>query len=462
MFNYFAWIPNVRGRLSFSQIGTSTLPYSNENIVFPDKTHLVIQKRNLNDSSIPRAFRWLLHFISKIPPISLLFLLLQKTVIFRSLLNQSGDFVFCYVYKEEGNSVIGSVYLVPVESISSITNIGWSGAVPTLNFLKKMAKSASYKDNYSLLLKSALKANSLCHLDTITIERCGLASLSQPKLNYIKPANLKWSAMEGVKTFEDIEEECANQAYYFIKDICHQHQHHHAKTDTILLIQKIESTNNTEKNIEELAYKVINTLYRLILNNRRCLNQVSVSSNKGIMTYLKSFKKNFCEIRKINLNDDFSADGDEFLVESLDNAMNQKMTRKEIRFSLLSTPIVYSLSLFSVFVTMSSLLIVYTKAISPEAADFKNNIAPIEISPLFKGIAEILLGYPHLFFTGLISLIALLTILSRANDFLLSFPIVSDLYRNLYTLRKSYALFILYVLGAVFVYIGMSRMYNLF
>jgi len=188
---------------------------------------------------------------------------------------------------------------------------------------------------------------------------------------------------------------------------------------------------------------------------------MSVYSNKGILTYLKSFKKNFCKIRKIKLDNDFSDDGDKFLVESLDNAINQKVALKEIRFSFLSGPLVYSLSLFSVFVTMSSLLIVYTNSMSAEAKDFQSRMTGIEMSPHFKVIASILLEYPHVFFSGLVGFITVFTILLRSNDFLLGFPLVSDIFRNLYTLKKAHALSILYGLGGTFIYLGMNQMYNL-
>ena len=78
MQKYLAWIPNVRGRLSFSHIGTSNLPYDNKNYDFKTGLSVVTQERKLNDTSIPRFIRFLLNLLSIVPPFSFLIYLLKN------------------------------------------------------------------------------------------------------------------------------------------------------------------------------------------------------------------------------------------------------------------------------------------------------------------------------------------------------------------------------------------------
>jgi len=457
MQKYLAWIPNVRGRLSFSHIDTSNLPYDNKNYDFKTGLSVVTQERKLNDTSIPRFIRFLLNLLSIVPPFSFLIYLLKNFQSVDSLLNQTGDYVFCFIYRDEPESIKGSVYLIPKKRIEKQSDIGgWDSVAPTIDLLNRLNSDESNTVDYDRLLLSTLEKNSLCHFDNIEIERCGLTHIPEPNIKLLPRSEQKWSKIDGLNTFDMIQTELASQAYYFIKDITHQHQHHHAKTDTILLLHKVDERINRKKNLRHFSHNVINTLYSLILKNRRKLNKLSIHENKGILTYLKSFKQHFCKSHKVKIKDKYFDTGDQLLIDSLDSAINQQHAKKELRKSFISETSIVSLTIFGILLAMSSLLTVFSNAVQS-----KKWMEGIELSPSFGYIAKGLLEYPHIALTAVISSMLFIKILSKPSDFLLAFPITSDIYRNLYSLKKYLSVSILFCLSVYGLYYGINNMLQL-
>lgn len=457
MQKYLAWIPNVRGRLSFSHIGTSNLPYDNKNYDFKTGLSVVTQERKLNDTSIPRFIRHLLSLLSIIPPFSFLIYLIKNFQSIDSLLNQKGDYVFCFIYRDAPESIKGSIYLIPKNRIEKQNNIGgWDSVYPTIDLLNRLNSEENNTANYDHLLVSTLEKNSLCHFDGVEIERCGLTHIPEPIIKKLPRTEQKWSKIDGLNTFDMIQTELASQAYYFIKDITHQHQHHHAKTDTILLLHKVDDSISRKKNLQHFSHNVINTLYSLILKNRRNLNQLSIHSNKGILTYLKSFKQHFCKSHKVKIKNKYFETGDQYLIESLDSAVNQQQVKRELRKSFISESSIISLTIFGILLAMSSLLTVFSNVV--QRKEWMNSI---ELSPVFGSIAKGLLEYPHIALTAIVSAMLFIKILSKPNDFLLAFPITSDLYRNLYALKKHMSVSVLFCLSIYGVYFGINNMIQL-
>ena len=112
---FIGWIPNLRGRLSFDTIGSSTKPYPY--LKYKHFSHsLVLQEnRKLNDSAVPRSLRkWLFEF--KYSPLRF-FSKISKTI--EKLCYHSGDFRFSFYYsliEEEENkkdSLNGYVIIEP-------------------------------------------------------------------------------------------------------------------------------------------------------------------------------------------------------------------------------------------------------------------------------------------------------------------------------------------------------------
>jgi hypothetical protein len=347
--------------------------------------------------------------------------------------------------------------LLPKNRIENQNHIGgWGTVVPTVDLLNRLNSDENNTEDYDLFLASTLEKNSLCHFDNIEIERCGLTHITEPVIKFLSRSEQKWSKIDGLNTFDMIQTELASQAYYFIKDITHQHQHHHAKTDTILLLHEVDDTISRKKNLSHFSHNVINTLYSLILKNRRKLNKLSIHANIGILTYLKSFKQHFCKLHKVKIKDKYFDTGDQLLIDSLDSAVNQQYAKKELRKSFISESLIISLTIFGILLAMSSLLTVFSNAVKSQQW-----MGGIELSPLFGSVAKGLLEYPHIAFTTVVSSMLFIKILSKPSDFLLAFPLTSDLYRNLYALKKHMSVSILCCLSMYGIYYGINNMLQL-
>ncbi len=77
-----------------------------------------------------------------------------------------------------------------------------------------------------------------------------------------------------------------NQSYFFLRDICHKHQHHDAHSDTILVLQQ-----RTLGDLSGWRRNVIYSLHYNIISSKRFGDGPSLVRSLGILGYCESFKK---------------------------------------------------------------------------------------------------------------------------------------------------------------------------
>lgn len=86
------------------------------------------------------------------------------------------------------------------------------------------------------------------------------------------------------------------QIFFFLKDICHIHQHHHPKTDTVVDVHK---QNAGESEILWMSC-TLRALYRKVLDFKRKRDEDLNESSRGMLAYILAFE----EIAKNRLTDD--------------------------------------------------------------------------------------------------------------------------------------------------------------
>ena len=111
----------------------------------------------------------------------------------------------------------------------------------------------------------------------------------------------------------------ASQAYFFVRDICHVHQHHAPSTDTILDVTPVERECNAWK--RETLY----SFYRWVIQQKRARSVPAYLSAKGVLAYARAFEKTHC--------DPMPADVPEYLhnptVESIQAGLEQAQFRSQ-------------------------------------------------------------------------------------------------------------------------------------
>lgn len=86
----------------------------------------------------------------------------------------------------------------------------------------------------------------------------------------------------------DEAQDVASQIYFFVRDVCHVHQHHAPTSDTILDVVPIDEGDNHWK--RETLY----SLYRWVIQQKRSKNPVAYVDAKGVLAYASAFTQMHC------------------------------------------------------------------------------------------------------------------------------------------------------------------------
>lgn len=357
---YFGWIPNLRGRLSFSAIGTSTIPYPVES-KSRNEFRLIFQNRTLNDSAVPRFIRRIL-FEMKFSPFRILFLYMYKMMqmkndsVFARLLFNSGDFYFIYLEDKRNETtdvILGKIYVIsviPVKGCDSFESIK-----------EKIKDETSFEK-----LSNVLNSNSIISTE-FNLKRNGIACFTDVNLMHVKIEDLKWTSTE---KYSDFKHHAVSQLYYFLKDLCHQHQHHDSKADTLLPLVAIDPEIN--KNVMPvLADGVLKSLYRVVLKMRRTHSQSDYFCMLGLLAYISSFKR-IISLEKdcMAISEKYSSDGDKDFLESVSaKARSIESSDEYNRKMFFSMPSLGSLTVSTValiFAFTSLVVLIDTRLINSE------------------------------------------------------------------------------------------------
>ncbi|WP_256753317.1 hypothetical protein [Mesorhizobium sp. Mes31] len=268
--SYRGWVPTVNGRLSFKLIGESRYPSEADYANFSTVSHqyaLAVQTRNLSDVLFDR-------FLS-------------------ALLSVSGEFNFYLCGRSRRGPGSADAYLIGKLYVFRRFCEGSYAVSGGIKHLLTQMRNTTFLDQDDGAQSSYLSAHDLlasnCDISAdFVLRRNGMISISK----------LAWSDNEFARNsvdYEqdrhvDLEQSVADQLYFFVRDISHQHQHHGPDADTIITTHRSQADNL------QWCNGVIYSLYFHIINIKRRSDPIEHVRVLGILAYLQSFKK-VAEIR---------------------------------------------------------------------------------------------------------------------------------------------------------------------
>ncbi|MQU91739.1 hypothetical protein [Sinorhizobium meliloti] len=262
---YKGWVPTVNGRLSFKIIGETRYPTEPEYVNSADGSHLYVaalQSRQLSD-------------------------VLFEPVAGR-LLGYSGrfEFILCArsrkVRSSPDSKLIGRIFLFHRSTFANSKAKGiFRSRVKSMRALDPGALNPGLKEEY-LQLSQALRSRCDLYMDVV-VNRDGIVTLS----------HLKWGDQRLERNTEqhavaigfDLEHGIADQMYFFVRDLTHQHQHHGNDADTIITTQRQEKPDDMSWCLE-----IMYSLYFHIITVKRKENPSEHVRALGILAYLQSYK----------------------------------------------------------------------------------------------------------------------------------------------------------------------------
>lgn len=269
---YRGWIPTVTGRLSFSHFGNCGLPNTRDvNRADPRKRYLLVyQTRNTSDILLP--FRRHLG--------ELLFRL-------------RGELQFVCIAEtkditlDQQALLVGNIYIFDKRSIwpKHVRNqiIDARDHLQSYNYTADSSSIESHFAQYSDDLKRTCSAH--CFFQArFSLHRNGVVEFSVDTQMEVSPEAPRLPGSYAHR--KHVEHILAAQLFFFLKDIGHRHQHHDARTDTIVDLYNVSDEGN------DLSWRLgtLYSIYRRIISNKRARSVNAYFSSLGLLAYAKAFK----------------------------------------------------------------------------------------------------------------------------------------------------------------------------
>lgn len=273
MTKYIGWIPNVAGRLSFSHIGQTRHPSRCRTLNEDDGGQRLIickQHRVLSDALIrPRYFR----FVYGYDP-AWIFVLVASSV-------AEGE--------DKRAALVGKIYVFNrtrwkqsaggVRSGSEIVDELYSAAEVATD---RLSICPQFLNELKPVLCAELESRAV-YVASCEIRRNGECIVGEE----LRTDGVMF-ASSVVEEARPIDERATryfcNQAFFFAKDVTHEHRHHHPRADTITSAYAEDSQKSW---IRETQYSI----HRRVVSVRRSQRALSAYDAMGMMAYMKSFKQ---------------------------------------------------------------------------------------------------------------------------------------------------------------------------
>lgn len=248
---YIGWVPTITGRLSFSTIGLGSYPSacsrSGEGSEF-----VLMQRRDLLDVIVP---------FGNSTDVGKFF----RELIANKIFGVSGRFLFVMSAKVEasGEACEGQIHVFPeVKARQAKRELNFhfkSGNPPSEvnQCIDKNLSAACYRCNFRLERQGKLKL----------FYACGFPGSPDGELPML----------------------LANQAFYFVKDVAHVHQHHDPTHDAITEVTATSNDNPDRTWVSETMF----SLYRAIIRYKRFRSEKALFRAAGIIAYARSFEKSY-------------------------------------------------------------------------------------------------------------------------------------------------------------------------
>ncbi|MBY2969505.1 hypothetical protein [Rhizobium leguminosarum] len=262
---YKGWVPTVNGRLSFKLIGETRYPREPEYVNSSDESHLYVaarQSRQLSDVLFEPILGPLLGF--------------------------SGAFecVFCARARRAptvpDSKLVGKIFLFHRSTFrESRAKEIFSSSVRSMRALDPGAGNPGLRPQY-IALSRELAAR--CDLSVnVVLNRDGVVTLSHIEW---RNNSLRQNTIAFADEIEfDLEHGLADQMFFYLRDLTHQHQHHGNDADTITTTQRLRAPNDMSWSLE-----IMYSLYYHIITVKRKENPAEHVRALGILAYLQSYK----------------------------------------------------------------------------------------------------------------------------------------------------------------------------
>lgn len=246
---YSGWVPTVTGNLSFTTIGCGSFPTKSLRRD-TENGYAVYQRRDLLDVLVPYADD------------------AQVAAFFREhianwVLGISGKFSFVLLAEtaESSDACSGKILMIS-DAVS-----------PGVGKLIRAQFTDSIADTSRRQIEEVCSSGIL-FTAKFRLERRGHVEIETDD-----------AATKEYADSASLDHLLANQAFYFLKDIAHVHQHHEPKHDAITEVHRVEADDT------QWIYSTEHDLYRAIIRYKRFRNEKALFRASGILAYAKSFER---------------------------------------------------------------------------------------------------------------------------------------------------------------------------
>lgn len=331
MLKFVGWIPTVNGRLSYRHIGDSRHPTETQfaNLELPSgRIVLAIQRRPLSDILFPR----LLHRLSRRNG-DFWFVLTARANAGALQADRLGGSIHIFKTADDWRSVAGRIS----ENIAEI----------------ERQRYAQTPDREALAVLAFDRAGGVCDVSAdvrvdFTLDRDGEASFDVP---HFKEAALERASTSFARgSGHDISKWISDQAYFFLRDVSHTHQHHKPDTDTILILQEHDALDiQWRKN-------VFYSLNYAVIRFKRHADAVSSTRAMGIVAYCNSFVA-CCERRNPDFRSTLELFNDRALLQSLQAKSDEMMIEEQLSTNQLNTSLARASNIRTIVVGFAAIAI---------------------------------------------------------------------------------------------------------
>lgn len=337
MTSYFSWIPTVSGRLSYSHIGESIWPtrcvcVNQIDSSSSDPNHcqaIFLQTRYCDDFVIPFISRgggwrgWLRNkIVSRLSGQNKF----SGQHYFIGIIDKISD------QDELLDKLHGRVY--PVLDIGS----GKNSSRKAINKIKAdifVIEAEKPREKLCKIIEDVEQkiTNSCPVVINFSIVRNGIVELTPEKISHNTPYKMDVN--------EVVLKDYAEQAFFFLRDISHNHQHHEPDSDTIVRVHK--GCTNYRK-------QIYFDLFRYIVRFKRTRSSKNIMRASGLLAYANSFKS-ICKDHG-DFPNDYQVENLKMSLDAAQFELDYKALQKNSRLSIVLT---LSFSFFGALLALTSL-----------------------------------------------------------------------------------------------------------
>jgi hypothetical protein len=219
-------------------------------------------------------------------------------------MNRSGTFDFILVARsdtatsQKNSAIIGKIFIEPVvrqpltarivqlfrrrRTRDADANLAAKviEATNRLNARRSYAPPVSPEDDHASI-GNYLATNASVYVD-FYLARDGVARIGKPNFSLASLREKSTAKAEAIGI--DFPRYLAEQAYFFLRDMAHAHQHHEPQTDTLLGLQ------DTDLHDEEWRNRLLFAMHYHVIAQRRARDPAALAHAQGVIAYAKSFE----------------------------------------------------------------------------------------------------------------------------------------------------------------------------